>query len=189
MKSFVFSVYCDVGLRCAERAGGIYQLDKNMTYLSSLTASQGMVTWMYSAVLAARCPSDYCSNPDCVTDVFGVSTSVFGGLRNGQWRLYECDDLHLQLSPGVLALQWVTRTVHQPQLTFYLIFGQVSAAEHLAASPRPRKVVISSWEPREKESVISFLLGAERRHQTHQWQAKDIFYLIHQDSSKSKDID
>lgn len=28
MKSFVFSVYCDEGLRCAERAGGIYQLDK-----------------------------------------------------------------------------------------------------------------------------------------------------------------
>lgn len=180
MKSFVFSVYCDVGLRCAERAGGIYQLDKTWH------------TWavsQYSAVLAARCPSDYCSNPDCVMNVFGVSTSVFGGLGNGQWRLYECDDLHLQLSPGVLALQWITRTVHQPQLTFYLIFGQVSAAEHLAASPRPRKVVISSWEPREKESVISFLLGAERGHQTHQWQAKDIFYLINQDSSKSKDID
>lgn len=75
-----------------------------MTYLSSLTASQGMVTWMYSAVLAARCPSDYCSNPDCVTDVFGVSTSVFGGLRNGQWRLYECDDHFSGLSSA--AVTW-----------------------------------------------------------------------------------
>lgn len=156
-------------MRCAEHAGGILDSCSDFSLIKHDIPEQSHSISGNGNLDVFTCASS--SAPFRLLFESWLRDGCFWGehlcfwsLRKGQWRLYECNDLHLPLSPGVLALQWVTRTVHQPQLTFYLIFGQVSAAEHLAVSLRPRKVVISSWEPREKESVISFLLGAERGH-------------------------
>lgn len=73
-------------MRCAERAGGILDTCSDFSLIKHEIPEQSHSISGNGNLDVFTCASSSvpCSNPDCVTDVFGVSTSVFGGLRKGQ---------------------------------------------------------------------------------------------------------